>query len=460
MSGDLEAGRDGARAPRVLLVDADAALRESLQRVLQIDGYEAAEAASSRVALESFRAARPDLTVLAAQLPDGSAIDLLRELRKIDPASPCIVLARYEDLELAALALQEGAEQFLTKPVQIPAFLLVVDRVLDNARNRRRALREETRSARERIDPFRGTGHAIRLLAERARRVADASAPILIHGETGTGKGILAAWLHRNGSRSEECFLDLNCAGLSPEFLESELFGHEKGAFTGAVAAKLGLLEVAHRGTLFLDEIGDVPLSVQPKLLKVLEEKKFRRLGDVRERQVDIRLIAASHENLAALVEKKRFRADLYFRINTVVLEIPPLRERPEDVPDLALSLLEDIGRELGRDPLRLAPASVERLAAYAWPGNVRELRNVLERAALLSHGGEIGAAELGFEAPATPDRAARQDLSLLETEKDLIRRALRVEGGRVEKAAHSLGISRSSLYQKIRKYGLAVSRS
>ena len=450
----------GAPKARVLLVDADAALRENLQRVLQIDGYEASEAASCRVAIESFRAARPDVTVLAAQLPDGSAVDLLRELRKMDPSASSVVLARYEDLELAALALQEGAEQFLTKPVQLAAFLLVVDRVLENARNRRRALREAARSARMRIDPFRGSGAAIRLLEDRARRVADASAPILIHGETGTGKGVLAAWIHQHGSRAEECFLDLNCAGLSPEFLESELFGHEKGAFTGAVAAKPGLLEVAHRGTLFLDEIGDVPLSVQPKLLKVLEEKRFRRLGDVRERHVDIRLLAASHENLASLVERKRFRADLYFRINTVVLEIPSLRERREDIPDLAASLLEDISRELGRDALRLESTALSSLCAYDWPGNVRELRNVLERAVLLARGSEIGPGELALEAPSSPDPAGRPELSLLETEKDLIRRALQLEGGRVERAAHSLGISRSSLYQKIRKYGLEVLRS
>ncbi len=440
---------------RVLLVEADASLRENLQRVLQIDGYESSEAASCLVAVESFRAARPDVTVIAARLPDGSALDLLRELRKIDPAAPSVVLARYEDLELAALALQEGAEQFLTKPVQLPAFLLVVDRVLDNARNRRRALREAARSARERVDPFRGSGAAIRALADRASRVADASAPILIHGETGSGKGVLAAWIHRQGSREQECFLDLNCAGLSPEFLESELFGHEKGAFTGAVAAKPGLLDVAHRGTLFLDEIGDVPLSVQPKLLKVLEEKKFRRLGDVRERQVDVRLVAASHENLASLVEQKRFRPDLYFRINTVVLEIPPLRHRREDIPDLAASLLEEVARELGREAVRLTPAAVSSLCGYDWPGNVRELRNVLERAVLLGPGSDLGADELGLAGTAARDPAGRPGLSLLETEKDLIRRALQLERGRVERAAQSLGISRSSLYQKIRRYGL-----
>jgi transcriptional regulator with PAS, ATPase and Fis domain len=284
--------------------------------------------------------------------------------------------------------------------------------------------------------------------------------PILIHGETGAGKGVLAAWLHRASSRAGESFLDLNCAGLSPEFLESELFGHEKGSFTGAVSAKLGLLEMAHRGTLFLDEIGDVPPAVQPKLLKVLEEKKFRRLGDVRERQVDIRLIAASHENLASLVEQRKFRADLYFRINAVVLEIPPLRERLEDLAGLAESFLEAIGRDLGRDGLRLAPSGLGRLQAYGWPGNVRELRNVLERAVLLSGEPEIGAGALGLDGASPPAAVPAGGALLLEAEKDLIRKALVAQGGRVARAAESLGISRSSLYQKLRKYGIAVSRS
>jgi len=256
---------------RILIVDADASVRENLQKMLQIDGYETQEAASCRGAIESFEASRPDALVVAARLPDGTALDLLAHVRRADASVACVVLARYEELDVAVQAIQEGAEQFLTKPVQLPAFLLVVDRVLENQRNRRRRLQDEAREARGQIDPFRGSSPAIRLLYDRAERVAGANIPVLIHGETGTGKGVLAAWIHRHGPRSEECFLDLNCAGLSPEFLESELFGHEKGAFTGAVATKLGLLEVAHRGTLFLDEIGDVPLSVQPKLLKVLE---------------------------------------------------------------------------------------------------------------------------------------------------------------------------------------------
>ncbi len=446
---------------RVLIVDADAATGEHLQKMLQIDGYEPSLAASCRAAIQSFEAWRPDALVVAARLPDGTALDVLAHAKRADAGVACVVLAGTDELDLAVQAIQEGAEQFLTKPVQLPAFLLVVDRVLENQRNRRRRLQDETRGARGEIDPFLGSSPAIRLLCDRAKRVAGANIPVLIHGETGTGKGVLAAWIHRHGLRREESFLDLNCAGLSPEFLESELFGHEKGAFTGAVATKLGLLEVAHKGTLFLDEIGDVSLSVQPKLLKVLEEKRFRRLGDVRERQVDIRLIAASHENLDALVEKKKFRADLYFRINTVVLEIPPLRERPDDLAPLADLLLGQISRELDREPIRLAPAALEKLRAHRWPGNIRELRNALERAALLSHGPEVGPEDFSFEpAHSTAAASAGGDGSLLETEKDMIKKTLEKERGRVGHAAETLGISRSSLYQKIRKYGIVLSRN
>ena len=445
----------------ILIVDADAAIRENLQKMLQIDGYEATEAASCRVAIQSFEASRPDAFVVAARLPDGTALDILAHIKRADAGVACVVLARHEELDVAVQAIQEGAEQFLTKPVQVPAFLLVVDRVLENQRNRRRRLQDEAREARGEMDPFLGSSPAIRLLHDRAHRVAGANVPLLIHGETGTGKGVLAAWIHRHGPRSEECFLDLNCAGLSPEFLESELFGHEKGAFTGAVATKLGLLEVAHHGTLFLDEIGDVPLSVQPKLLKVLEEKKFRRLGDVRQRQVDIRLIAASHQNLDALVEKKTFRADLYFRINTVVLKIPPLRERVDDLTPLAELLLGQIAIELDRHPMRLGPAALEKLRAHDWPGNIRELRNALERAVLLSHGQEVGPEEFSFEpARSTAEASPAGNGSLLETEKEMIRKTLETERGRVGRAAEALGISRSSLYQKIRKYGIAVSRN
>jgi transcriptional regulator with PAS, ATPase and Fis domain len=298
----------------------------------------------------------------------------------------------------------------------------------------------------------------MRRLAEDARRFVSAESPVLIQGETGTGKGVLAAWLHRNGPRADEAFVDLNCATLSRDLLESELFGHEKGAFTGAVAAKQGLLDVAHRGTLFLDEIGDVDPLVQPKLLKVLEDKRFRRLGDVRDRQVDVRLITATHQDLTQLVRDNRFRSDLYFRVNTIPLTVPPLRERREDIERLAQALLEGIASDLGRNGLSLAPEAVRALEAYPWPGNIRELRNVLERAVLLCEGRTLGARDLRFEA--TPGVAASEaSLTLAELERRHIERVLAAERGRVESAARRLGIPRSSLYQKLKRLGLQPPR-
>ena len=381
-------------------------------------------------------------------------------MKAADPGAPCIVLADYSSLGVAVEALEMGAEQFLMKPVDRPALLLVLQRALENQRNRRRRLSDEAIRTREPLDPFLGESPAIRALAEQARKVLAADRPVLIRGETGAGKGVLAAWLHHNGPRSEECFLDLNCAGLNRDLLETELFGHEKGAFTGAVARKVGLLEVADRGTLFLDEIGDVDLSVQPKLLKVLEEGRFRRLGDVDDRRVDVRLIAATHRDLAVLVEENRFRSDLYFRISTIPLRLPPLRERVEDIPILASHFLRRSAAELGRAAFDLSPGAVRRLQAHNWPGNIRELRNVLERTALLSAGNGLDAEDFGFDFERrTPAAGALSNLTLREAERRLIEMALQEERGRVDRAAARLGISRSSLYQRIQKHGIVLSR-
>jgi DNA-binding NtrC family response regulator len=275
---------------------------------------------------------------------------------------------------------------------------------------------------------------------------------VLVTGETGSGKGVLAAWLHNAGPRAEEAFVDLNCAGLSKEFLETELFGHEKGAFTGAVTAKNGLLEVAHKGTVFLDEIGDMDAVVQPKLLKVLEEKRFRRLGDVRDRQVDVRLIAATHHDLQSLVREKKFRSDLYFRISTLPLRVPALRERAEDIPALSEHFLERISADMGRGRMSLSPAATAALAAHSWPGNLRELRNTLERAALLASGSVLEPRDLSFEGSLDEAVAAG---TLEDVERRHIERVLREEGGQVERAAKRLGIPRSTLYQRIKQFGL-----
>ena len=295
-------------------------------------------------------------------------------------------------------------------------------------------------------------------MADQARKILTTESPVLILGETGSGKGVLARWLHENSPRAEEAFVDLNCAGLSRELLETELFGHEKGAFTSATSSKQGLFEVAHRGTVFLDEVGDVDLQIQPKLLKVLEDKRFRRVGDVRDQQVDVRLIAATHQDIGQLVRQKKFRDDLYFRISTIPLSFPPLRKRIEDIPVVAQYLLDKVAADLGRGQILLDDDCIRALQAYAWPGNVRELRNVIERAVLLSEGKSIGLRDLNFDGHASvgvPTLDSR--LTLLQLEKQHIQIVLDEERGRVEKAAHRLGIPRSSLYQKIKKHQIAL---
>jgi transcriptional regulator with PAS, ATPase and Fis domain len=313
-----------------------------------------------------------------------------------------------------------------------------------------------SRRRRVALDPFLGESRAIRRLAETAVKVANSQSPVLIQGETGSGKGVLATWLHENGPRAEEAFVDLNCAGLTREFLESELFGHEKGAFTGAVNAKPGLLEVGHRGTIFLDEIGDIDPQVQPKLLKVVEEKKFRRMGDVRDRFIDVRLIAATHQDLRHLIETKVFRSDLYFRISTVPLAIPPLRERQDDIPAIAHSLLLRICSDMARPRAQLSAKAVERLRSYYWPGNIRELRNVLERALLFSDRAVMEAGDLAFEPhPKNHSSSYQSDWTLEELERFHISAVFSGENQNVEKTAKRLGIAKSTLYQKLKSLHL-----
>ena len=322
--------------PKVLIVDDEPGIRFGVRDFLESEGFEVEEADSTAAAERLVREYHPDALVLDHMLPDGTALELLPRIREIDSTLPVVVLTGHATIDLAVRAVKEGADQFLAKPVELPALVVMLRRLLETQREKRRQAAGRARQAREAVDPFTGTSAAIRRLAEDARRLQASSSPILIEGETGSGKGVLARWLHRNGPRGDEPFVDMNCAGLSREFLETELFGHEKGAYTGAVNSKQGLLEVAHRGVVFLDEIGDLDPQVQPKLLKVLEEKRFRRLGEVRDRQVDVQLVAASHQSLPQLVQEKKFRSDLYFRISTIPLRVPALRERVEDIPILA----------------------------------------------------------------------------------------------------------------------------
>jgi len=446
---------------RILIVDDDEGVRTPLRRYLSGQGFRVAEAASLEEAKEVARQQRVDAAIVDFSLPDGDGLEVQRALRGQDPSMVVVLLTGHGTIDLAVRAIKEGAEQFLTKPVELPTLQVIIERGLENRRARRVSLVGKSSQARLRVDPFFGESPAISKLRAQAERIATASMPVLIQGETGTGKGVLARWLHDNGPRAEDPFVDLNCAGLSRELLESELFGHEKGAFTGAVAAKPGLLEMAHHGTLFLDEIGDVDLQVQAKLLKVVEDLRFRRLGDVRDRTVDVRLVAATHRDLPTLVREERFREDLYYRISALPLVVPPLRERGPDVVTLARKLVDRIAVDLGRPGVRLSTGAEAFLAASSWPGNVRQLRNVLERAILLDDHPVLEVSALG-DAPGVPVSPAGSSpsLSLEAVERQHIETVLRAEGGVVPRAAAALGISRSALYERIKKYGISARRT
>jgi DNA-binding NtrC family response regulator len=440
---------------RILIVDDEDSIRFGMRDFLELRGYSVFEAESCQKAREVFQAASPDAAVIDYRLEDGTAIDLLRAFKRVDPDVPLVVLTAYGSIELAVEAVKEGAEQFLTKPIELHALLAILNRLFVNRRLRRQQQVAASRESRNRVDPFLGESAAIRELADQVARVRGVDSPILILGETGTGKSLLAKWLHQRGPRAEEPFVDLNCAGLSPDFLEAELFGHEKGAFTGAVAAKQGLFEVADGGTVFLDEIGDVDPRVQPKLLKVLEEKRFRRMGATSARSVDVALIAATHKDLAEQSRQGTFRSDLYFRISSIPLTVPALRERREDIPLLADTLLAQLLPGLGRQ-VALSDEARQALCDYSWPGNIRELRNVLERAALLCDEDTVTPRDLRFGAVASRDAPSPDTrLTLEEVERQHIERVLREEGGKVAQAAARLDVPRSTLYQKIKTYGI-----
>jgi DNA-binding NtrC family response regulator len=441
----------------LLLVEDEDGIRAAISRFFSKSGFEVLEAETCLAAESQVRSGRPDVAVVDFGLPDGDGLDVLRAVKTLDAALPVVILTAHGSIDLAVRSIKEGAEQFFTKPVELPALLSVVERLIEGRRDRQLRLAGKTREARHVADPFLGESPAIRELADRSRRVLTTSSPILIQGETGSGKGLLASWLHRHGPRADEAFVDLNCAGLSRELLESELFGHEKGSFTGAVASKPGLLEVAQKGTVFLDEVGDLDPQVAPKLLTVIEEHRFRRLGDVRDRQVDIRLLAATHHDLARRVGEGAFRSDLYFRISTIVLQVPPLRERGHDVVLIARALLSKIAADLGRPGASLSGSAERALQEHSWPGNVRELRNSLERAVLLGDADVLEASDLaaaaGIRPPPSVGRAER--VSLQDAERRHIEAILALEQGSVVRAAAVLGISRSALYQKLRKHGI-----
>lgn len=446
---------------RVLVVEDDSGCLEILANGLVAEGFEVIRADELSKSFQEILKLPPNIILADFQLREGTAFDLLAWLKTRDIRIPLIVLTAQTNIDLAVEAVKNGTEHFISKPVDFGHLVTVLRRTLENARNRQKVLAHKMVRARYERNPFLGTSPAILKLREEVERVSKTNSTVLIQGESGTGKGVLAHWLHKIGSRSNEAYVDLNCAGLSGELLESELFGYQKGAFTGAVTNKVGFLEAANHGTVLLDEIGDLDLHVQPKILKVVEEKQFYRLGDVHERKVDVRIIVATHRDLKELVREGKFREDLYFRISAIRLRIPPLRERSEDIPVITDMLLEQFSWDMSSGPLRISDDARLALQHYSWPGNIRELRNVLERAVILRDNSVIKRTGLEFEVPARQDFASSfmdSNLTLEEMEKRYILHTLASEGGHVTQAAIRLGMPRSSLYAKIQQHGLNIS--
>jgi DNA-binding NtrC family response regulator len=421
-----------------------------------------------------LEADEPALVLTDLRLPRGDGFGVLRAVKALDAGLPVVVMTAYGGIEEAVAAMKAGALDFLAKPVDPDHLRLIVRRALDARRLVAENLLLKMELAERRGAPqIVGSSPALRRVLAAVERAAGTEATVLIEGETGTGKELVARTLHAMSARAGGPFVAINCAAIPETLLESELFGHEKGAFTGAVARKPGKFELAHRGTLFLDEIGDLPLGLQGKILRALEEKRFERLGGTAAVQVDVRLVAATNRNLRAAVAARAFREDLYFRLSVLPITVPPLRERPEDIAVLARYFVERFCRDLKRPPLAVAPEALAALQAYRWPGNVRELQNCIERAVILAEGDVIQPRHLhlSFDAGAGAaagggDPWAALDLSgtladvaaraVAEAERRKIAHALRTCGGDAGRAADLLQVSYGTLLAKMKAYGLA----
>jgi two-component system response regulator AtoC len=451
---------------RLLIVDDDAGLRHSLALLLQEAGYEVVaegdpEEALTRAAAESF-----DLILCDVRMPKMDGLTFLGRYRARHGSALLIMMSAYGNEDAAIAAMHEGAYDYLPKPFRPDEVIMTVRKAEERERLRREV---ETLRSSLGVDPIRDLmifeSRAMRELLELAGRVAQHDTTVLITGESGTGKEVLARAIHRLSPRSERAFTAINCAAIPGQLLESELFGHTKGAFTGAVADRMGLFEVAHEGTLLLDEIGDLPLDLQAKLLRVLEEGEIRRVGGRDAKRVDVRVIAATAKPLEQAVEQGEFRADLFYRLNVVRLHLPPLRERPEDVPALLTHFARQAATRMGR-AVSLTPGALASLTHHTWPGNVRELRNAVERAVVLGAGGPLDIKDFGLGngngnghgngAPVSSADASNGTLVLKtqveEIERRAIQKALQVSGGNRRQAASLLGISLRTLFYKMRR--------
>ena len=469
---------DTSRRPRglnvlpVLLVEDKDSLRTMLRLALEAQGHSVVEARDESEALQAMRQNRPGVVLTDLKLPDGDGFGVLRAAKELDPAVQVVVMTAYGSIQDAVAAMKEGAMDFLAKPVDPEHLLLMVERALAQRRLfAENTLLKEELAERRGAPRIIGEDPSLRMVLQHLHRAAATDATVLLEGESGTGKELFARTLHALSPRQDGPFVAINCAAIPETLLETELFGHEKGAFTGATARKPGRFEVAHRGTLFLDEIGDLPLALQAKILRALEEKSFERVGGTQSLHVDVRVVAATNRNLKARVAERLFRDDLYFRLSVFPVQIPPLRDRPGDVAILARFFVDKFCREVNKPPLILPPASIQELETYWWPGNVRELQNCIERAVILAEGDTIQPRHLNMSArqampePMPIDPWDQIDLSgslsdalrrlTGEVERRKIDRAMKDTGGNKVQAADSLQVGLKVLVAKMRQYAI-----
>lgn len=463
---------------KILIIEDEAILAKSVARFLSRAGYDCQIAATGDSGLDVVRQERPDLILLDIRLGPVDGLSILKEMQDLDPGTAVITMTAFGSVETAVLAMKLGACDYIQKPLDLDELKLLVERTLEGRQLRRR-LSYYQRREMEPIGGLEIVGQCPAMqetmkVVERIAEIepdADGDLPtVLLLGETGSGKDLFARFLHSRSRIGGGPFVEIDCTSLPRDLVESELFGHERGAFTDAAATKPGLIEVAEGGTLFLNEIGELSLAVQAKLLKVLESKRVRRLGSIRERRVNARIIAATNRNLERATREGKFRQDLFFRLKVLTIRVPPLRERGGDLGLLAEHFLKKFHRRYSTPPRHLSPATLEAITRYPWPGNVRELIHLLERAVLLSEGDEITPAHLGLEG-VTPRLQLGQEgdvrvdlpesgIRLAELERQLIQEALAMAGGNVTEAARKLGIGREALRYRMHKYAIPSSRS
>ena len=446
----------------VLVVVDDGSIRERVIHSLTRAGHRPLLAAGGRDAIRRIEEDHPDAAILDLELPSSDAAALLQEIRRADPAVPVLVLADAARAGAAVQALRQGAEDYLLRPPDPVELRIRLGRILErHDLDSRIALLQGEISKHQSVKSLVARSSAMRAVLERVERIAPLRATVLVQGESGVGKELVARAVHFNSPRRDFPFIALNCAAMPQSLIESELFGHEKGSFTGAHARARGKFEIAHRGTLFLDEIGEMDPGTQAKLLRVLEEKEFMRVGGDRSIRVDVRVIAATNANLEDLVERSLFRRDLYYRLKVLTVQVPPLRERRADIPVLVETFLDQLARVNAVPPKRILPEAVAALEAYVWPGNVREMKNVLESVLVSSPGDVVRLEDLPPAMSRTrlaPGRDEPQTwTTLAEMERELIRRTLEQTGGNRTHSASVLGIGVRTLQRKIRAFGLEI---